>query len=104
MLKDLIPKQRPPHPLYTTNIMTIELGWVVHGLVYSRYKEEGSDMWRAYRAESRKNLADLITQCRLLAEQCNWDYDELVIDGEETFRERMKEIGGWYEGKTGYEE
>ena len=84
----------PMDELHTCNIMTYELGAVVNGLVYARHKRSWGDVKGANAREksARINLADLITQCRLLAEQMDWPWFELEKDGQERFFERMKEI------------
>jgi hypothetical protein len=74
--------------------MTYELGGVVNGLIYARHKSSWGDSKGAasYEASARINLADLVTQCQLLAEQKKWRWIDLCNDGNERFRERMKEI------------
>lgn len=94
-LMDIMPAQaRPEDALHTCNIMTYELGAVVNGLVYAEHKRTWRDLKGVSirEANARINLADLITQCRLLAEQMNWPWPALMIDGEERFQERMQEI------------
>lgn len=85
---------KPTNVLHTCNIMTYELGAVVSGLVYADLKRSwGDDKGARIReVNARINLADLITQCRVLAEQMNWPWLTLLKDGEERFFERMKEI------------
>jgi len=75
MLVDIMPAAaKPTDPLTTCNIMTYELGAVVNGLVYARHKRSWGDLKGAasYTANARINLADLVTQCQLLAEQLGW--------------------------------
>lgn len=95
MLRDLMPcEANPDDPLWTTNIMTYELGSVIKSLVYARHKEvhgEGKSM-RAHLANARIEFADLITQCQVLAEQMEWNWLELKNDGRERFEERMREL------------
>ena len=84
----------PEDPIWTTTIMTYELGSVVRGLVKARLKRLSGDHKgeKAYLAEARIELADLITQCHFLAEQMKWDRADLIQDGVERFEERMREI------------
>jgi len=95
MLTELMPSQaKPLDPLWTTNIMSYELGAVIRGLVYAHHRKNQTDdsMVSSSLANSRINLADLITQCQLLAEQMDWKWADLVKDGRERFYERMSEI------------
>lgn len=95
MLRDLMPcEARPDDPLWTTNIMSYELGSVVKGLVYAGHKEVHGEekSVRAHLANARIGLADLITQCHVLAEQMGWNWLELKNDGRERFEERMREL------------
>ena len=100
MLKDHLPLGFQEDLLDTCNIMTYELGAIVRSLIYadrhSGGPAEDKDKERAYLGSARIDLADLILQCRLIAEQAGWDYAELIDDGEERFLERMKE---WKDGK-----
>jgi len=95
ILKDAMPKQaRPSDPIWTTSVMTRELGRVIEGLMYAHHKRSwGDDKGvRIREADARINLADLITQCRVLAEQMSWPWLTLLKDGEERFLERMTDI------------
>jgi len=95
MLKELIPPEAgPDDPLWTTTIMTYELGSVVRALVRRRVKlTYGDDKGaRAYEAEAKIELADLLTQVYVLAEQMGWKRIDLENDGKERFEERMREI------------
>lgn len=75
-------------------VMMVQLGYIAHGFVYGEHASDKKDARgsAAYFAESRLALADLITQCRVLAEERGWKWDELVADGEERFLERMDEL------------
>ena len=95
MLKDCMPVQaRPDDPIWTTSVMSRELGRVIEGLMYAHHKHSWGDEKgaRIREADARINFADLITQCRVLAEQLNWPWLTLLKDGEERFQERMQEI------------
>jgi len=98
MVTNLISKMpaeaKPEDELHTCNIMTYELGAVVNSLVWAKHKRSWGDTKgaNARRESARVDLADLITQCRLLAEQMYWSWFELERDGQERFLERMKEI------------
>ena len=87
MLRELMPDRTYNFndPLRTAHVMTYELGDLVKGLVYSLYS-------KGHAEEARIALADLVTMSRLLAEQKDWDWEELLADGEERFQYRMKEI------------
>lgn len=76
----------------TLNIITYELGDLHKCVVYSetRYPH----LKEAYMAEAKIALADIITQTRLLAEMLGADFETLMVDGEERFRERMEEMHG----------
>ena len=77
---------------YTVNVMAYELGAIARGVVYADAQPEAA---KAHLAEARLGLVDLLTMCRLLAEQMGLDYETLVTDGEERFIERMKEVEQW---------
>ena len=97
MLKEIaekaMPLSKPDDPIWTTTIMTYELGSVIRALTKARnnkaYKNEASE--GAYLAEARIELADLLTQSYLLAEQMGWKRIELENEGLDRFRERMDE-------------
>lgn len=96
-LVDSMPEAaQPEDPIWTTSIMTYELGGVVQGLVYARHKRSWGDEESANAREksARINLADLIVQCQVLAEQMRWPWMDLENDGMERFLERMAEIAG----------
>ena len=92
MLKDFIPKSQDP--LRTCNVMGYELGYIEHDLLYAELRKgwADEDSIKAKIKNARINLANLITICRLLAEQMSWDMGTLWKDGEERLYERMKEI------------
>ena len=84
---------KPNDPIWTTTIMTYELGSLIRGLTKARnkkaFKDEAGE--RAYLAEARIECADLITQTYLLAEQMDWDIVDLENEGKARFERRMKE-------------
>jgi len=95
MLVDKMPAlAKPEDPIWTTTIMSYELGSVIRALVKARIKSAQGDKdgERAYLAEARIELADLLTQGYLLAEQMGWKRVDLENDGCERFCERMKEL------------
>lgn len=96
MLVDRMPSEcEPENPYHTLNIMTYELGSLVRALIYYKITGKTGEDERtlsAYVADARIGLADLITQCRVLAEQMGWKWITLENDGLERFQERMKEI------------
>jgi NTP pyrophosphatase (non-canonical NTP hydrolase) len=98
MLKEIAeqgaPLSKPEDPIWTTTIMTYELGSLIRALVKARGKSVWNDKngERAYLAEAKIELADLLTQGYFLAEQMGWKRLELENDGLERFRERMKEL------------
>lgn len=96
-LREHLSKHRPDDPMYTFVVMTWELGNICRSYVRANHK--GSSEAKAYLQEGRMALADLVTQCRLLAEEMDLDWDGLVTDGEEAFLERMKDIDNWVEGR-----
>jgi len=94
-LTDVMPPEAEPgDPLRTTTIMTYELGGMIKSLVYADHKKrQGQEKsYRARMADARIGLADLITQCHVLAEQLGWKMIDLRNDGMERFEERMREI------------
>ena len=85
-------KAEPEDPLFTCSIITYELGSLIHNLVHVKHTLDGKA--KAYHlAEARIDLADLLTQAYLLAEQMGWKRLDIENDGLERFRERMGEIG-----------
>jgi NTP pyrophosphatase (non-canonical NTP hydrolase) len=92
---DMMPAvARPEDPIWTTTIMTYELGSLIRSLVKARLKgKKGDECGRkAYLAEAKIELADLLTQSHFLAEQMGWKVFELEKDGYQRFCERMKEM------------
>ena len=91
---------KPEDPIWTTTIMTYELGSLVRALVKARLKRESGDEagTNAYVAEARVELSDLLTQAYFLAEQMGWKRLELENEGHHRFCERMKEIRQAVEG------
>lgn len=83
----------PHDPIWTTTIMTYELGSLVQSLIRARISNVCNELKskKANEASARVELADLITQCYFLAEQMGWDRFDLENDGEERFKERMAE-------------
>jgi hypothetical protein len=75
-------------------VMTYQLGHICHGLVYAEHSADRKDerAANAYRAESRLALCDLVAQCRLISEEQGWNWQKVVADGEERYRERMQEL------------
>ena len=84
---------KPNDPIWTTTIMTYELGSVIRALTKARNKKAFKDEKgeRAYLAEAQVECADLLTQTYLLAEQMGWDIIDLENDGKARFETRMKE-------------
>ncbi len=76
------------------SVMMYQLGHLSHGLVYAEHSmdRKAKSTSNAYRAEARLALCDLVTQCRLISEEQDWNWDIVVADGEERFRERMDEL------------
>ena len=96
-LRDRLSKHRPDTPEATFIVMMWELGGLCRS--YQRAMLHSDDVIRrSYLAEARMSLADLITQCKLLAEQLGYDWGGLVKDGEEAFVERMGNIDQWKAG------
>lgn len=92
MLKEYIPSDQDV--LQSANIATYELGYLIKGLLYAKRHQQAHQELdvKAYNAEARLGLTDLINVCRIIAEQLNLDFDELVADGEERFLERMEQV------------
>lgn len=88
-LSSYVPSCRSSEPLTLLNLLTVELGSLAHGLVYGSLRR--GSLQRAYFAEARLGACDLVTVLRQLAEELGWDWQDLVLTGEERFIERMKE-------------
>jgi len=88
------PLAKPEDPIWTTTIMTYELGSLIRALVKASHKSAWGkkNEERAYLAEAKIGLADLLTQGYFLAEQMGWKRIDLENDGLERFCERMKEL------------
>lgn len=105
MLKEIAekgaPLSKPEDPIWTTTIMTYELGSMIRALTKARNKSAycDKDGERAYLAEAKVELADLLTQGYLLAEQMGWKRIDLENDGKERFIERMEEYRKELAGK-----
>lgn len=94
-LIELMPEEAEPRSAERTAlVMGYELGSVQRSLVYASHKHAQGDYVgkNAHLQSARIELADLITQCQLLAEQMGWKWLELENDGRERFGERMREI------------
>jgi len=94
-LQDMIPaKAGPNDPLHTANIMTYEHGSMVRALVRRRVKLAQGDKQgaKAYEAEAKIEHADLVMQCKVIADQMDWKMAEQEKIGLERFQERMEEI------------
>lgn len=78
---------KPEDPIWTTVMMMRELGGLVRALCKAQESEE-----MGYDAEARIWLADLITQCYVLAEQKGWKRLELENDGMDRFCRKMEEL------------
>lgn len=74
------------------NVLSYELGQAIRSAVYALATKQGLEVERAHMANMRIEIADLITQCRVLAQERSWEWDELLVDGEERFYERMTEL------------
>jgi len=104
MLKEIAetayPLSKPDDPIWTTTIMTYELGSVIRALTKARNKLAFGDAKgeKAYLAEAKIELADLLTQGFLLAEQMGWKRIDLEHDGYERFCQRMQEYKEGMEG------
>jgi len=95
------PLSKSMDPIWTTTIMTYELGSVIRALTKARNKAAFKDEkgQKAYLAEARIELADLLTQSYLLVEQMGWRRIELENEGKERFCERMEEYRKGLDGK-----
>ena len=84
----------PSDPFQTVCVMMYELGDVVKNLSRVRYLQAlgAEEKLVHYREEeARVGLADLIVQCRVLAEQLGWQWSKLEADGLERLKERVLE-------------
>jgi len=94
-LVEMMPEEaKPSDPVWTTAVMMRELGAVAGSLIYAEHlRAQGDEKGACAReANARIDLADLITQCYVLAEQMKWPWLAMENDGRERFFERMKEI------------
>lgn len=98
LVEKMHPDAKPEDPIWTTNIMLYELGLMTKNLIYGwgrrKRARDHDDVLKAnaYLADAKMELADLVTQCRVMAEQLDCDWSTLVSDGEERFAERMDEL------------
>ena len=92
MIKELMPLEAEPEaPIFTCSVITYELGSLIHHLIHAKHTLDEKS--KAYHlAEARIDLADLLTQAYLLAEQMGWKRLPLENDGLERFQERMNEV------------
>jgi len=71
----------------TLHILTYELGRLVENHHKAkRYGEQG------YLGSAQKEMAGLISMCRMYCEQKGWYYDGLIGLGEEDYLERMEDL------------
>lgn len=74
-------------PDETLHVMTYELGRLAeHHHKGKRYGEQG------YLGSAKKELAGLVSMCRMYCEQRGWSFDELIALGEEDYLERQKDL------------
>lgn len=72
----------------TMTVMAREFGQLATAILYGNLQTEHD---AAYLAEAKMAVADLLTQCRILAELLDADWEQLVSLGEERFLERAEE-------------
>lgn len=73
----------------TILVMMYELADFAKAYIYAR--SPNPEKRRGYIAEARISAADLLFQLRLIIQQMDWDYDEMLNDGEERVVERVAE-------------
>lgn len=73
----------------TLHIMTYGLGKVVE--CYHKAKRYGPIGYYC-EGNQKKEMADLISMCRMYCEQRGWDFDELVKLGEQAYLDRMEDL------------
>ena len=71
----------------TLHVMTYELGHLVE--LHHKSKRYGP---QGYLGDAKKEMADLISMCRMYCEQKGWNFDELMKSGEESYLERMEDL------------
>lgn len=76
----------------TLVILTYELGMVARSWRYAHVRAEDEAERRAYLANMRIELADLIIQSLSLADKQGWPIEDLLVDGAERFKERIQEV------------
>lgn len=76
----------------TLHVMTYELGHLIE--LHHKCKRYGSsmEMRQAYRANARKEMADMVSMNRMYCEQMAWDFDEVMKFGETAYLERMEDL------------
>lgn len=72
----------------TITVIARECGQLATAILYGNLQTERDP---AYVAEAKMAVADLFTQCRILAELLDADWEQLVRLGEERFLERAEE-------------
>ncbi len=81
--------------LHNIAVLTYEQGRMVQSLIYgiSALTNVGNaDLAQGKFDFASTEMADLITQCRLLCERMDWDYSELSRMGLERYIGRMQEL------------
>lgn len=73
----------------TLHVMTAELGKVIE--YYHKAKRYGETCYYS-QAMQQKELADLISMCRMYCEQRGWDFESLIKLGEEAYIERQEDL------------
>lgn len=95
LLPSLSPKAYNQDHHKTLEILFYELGKVTeYGLKSEIYGTTGLN---AYYSDSnqKKEVSDAITMLRLYCEQKYWDFEELLVLGEEGFLDRQKDLDNY---------
>lgn len=58
------------------------------------YMEAYPTEYAFYKAEARKALGDLVTQIQMSCALLGFDFEEIIMEGFVSFRDRMKDVAG----------
>jgi len=89
--------EAPTTEILRLSIMEYTFGYLVKDLVYkNRFRNNPKD-YGVYKAHSKLAFANALIQWKLMCEQLGFDWDEMLVLGQEHLEERYKDFmeDGW---------
>lgn len=89
--------EAPATEILRLSIMQYTFGYFTRDILYkNRFRNNPKD-YGIYKAHSQLSFANALIQWKLMCEQLDWDWDEMLALGQEHLEERYKDfmIDGW---------